>query len=179
MTRTLFAALAISLLAGAPTAATESRRRDPNDTPGPLDIRRIAHGHAGGGALWHKIVTYGTWGRKALQGPEIIRFQFSTDGEDRFDEVNASVDLKDGKLQAWIYPYVEGSDYAGVGPSQRIRLKRVNRRSVKIFFDRSWVDKRDRYAWSVWTSYKDKNSRHCTKTCSDRAPDRGRLVHNL
>ena len=180
MKHSLLVALAITLLLAFPSVASESHRRDPNDAHGPLDIRRISHGHKGD-LVWHKVVMRSSWGPQALRGADQIRFQFSTDGEDRFDEVNASVDLKDGELRAWVFPYVEGSDYAGVGPSERIRLTRPDRYSVKIFFKRSWVDKRNRYAWSVSSYYKRNGSRHCENTCRDYAPGASpnRLVHNL
>ena len=181
MRRALVAVLALALLMPVPTTATEARRRDPNDIHGPLDIKRISHGHRSGDVLWHKVVMRSPWGRKALRGVGEIRFQFSTDGEDRFDEVNASIDLKDGKLKVWIFPYVEGSDYASVGPSERIRFARPNRRSIKIFFGQSWVDKRDRYVWSVNSSYMKRSSRHCARGCYDYAPGASpnRIEHKL
>ena len=121
------------------------------------------------------------WGAKDLKGNDEVRFYFSYDGEDQYDEVHASVALKDGRLGAWVFSYVEGSDYASVGPSKRIRFTRPNRYSIKIFFDKGWVDKRDRYAWSVGSSYRDRDSTHCRKSCFDYAPGHNpdRLVNNL
>src|SRR5688500_19939235 len=140
------------LLVASPTGASRSGVGDPADVPGPLDVRRITHGHGSGDKLWHKVVMHQRWGARDLEGEDEIRFHFSYDGEDRYDEVHASVALKDGKLAAWVFPYVEGSDYANVGPSKRIRLTRPNRYSVKIFFDKGWVDARDRLVRSVWGS---------------------------
>lgn len=164
-----------------PSNASTSGSFDPNDERGPLDVKRIAHGHLDGNTLWHKIVMHGRWGPKDLKGDE-IRFYFSNDGEDRYDEVHASIGLKDGKLAAWIFSYTEGSDYASVGPSTRIRLVRPDRRSVKIFFGESWMRNRlDRYAWSVGSEFRDPDSPHCPSTCFDYAPGRNphRLEHNL
>lgn len=158
-------------------SANEASTRDPGDARGPLDIKRIVYGHASGDVLWHKLVMDRRWGAKDLEGRSEIRFYFSTDGEDRYDEVHASVDLKDGKLAAWVYPYVEGSDYAGVGPSKRIRLTRSNRYSIKIFFNRSWVDRRDRYAWSAGSNYRDERCRRCDDYAPGYDPDR--LVHSI
>ena len=89
--------------------------------------------------------------------------------------------MKDGKIGAWIFPYVEGSDYAGVGPSERIRFTRPDRHSIKIFFDKSWVDKRDRYVWSVRSWYEKRSSRNCSRGCSDYAPGTSpnRVEHKL
>ena len=164
-----------------PVVAGVSSKPDPNDVRGPLDIKRIAHGHADGDTLWHKVVMHKRWGANDLKGDE-IRFYFSNDREDRYDEVHALVGLKDGKLAAWIFQYVEGSDYASVGPSTRIRLVRPSRRSVKIFFQESWMRNRNRrYAWSVGSRYGNRDSNHCREACYDYAPGRNpdRLVHNL
>ena len=173
--------LLISLFVAVPTSANEARRRDPNDTRGPLDIKYIAHGHASGKLLWHKVAMRSPWGKRALRGGNDITFGLSNDGEDRFDEVHVTVDVADGKLGAWIYGYIEGSDYAGVGESKPIKFTRPNRMTIKIFFDQSWVDRRDRYAWDLWTSYRKRGSRHCQNWCSDHAPGSSpdRLVHKL
>ncbi len=173
--------LAALVLSPTPGVGSQAGRRDPNDTPGRLDIKRIAHGHKSRKVLWRKVAMHSAWGRNALRGDDEIRFMFSTDREDRYDEVHAMVALKNGKLGAWIFPYVEGSDYAGVGPSTRIRFTRPDRRSIKIFFGRGWVDGEDRYAWSLASSYKDKQSRRCDRWCNDYAPGSSpdRLEHNL
>ena len=173
--------VAALLCAMPPIRANTAGSFDPNDERGPLDIKRIAHGHADSNTLWHKVVMHGRWGRNDLKGDE-IRFYFSTDDEDRYDEVHASVGLKDGELAAWIFTYTEGSDYASVGPSTRIRLTRPNARSVKIFFGESWVRNGDaRYAWSVGSEFRDRGSAHCRSLCFDYAPGRNpdRVVHQL
>ena len=172
----------MSVVVGHPASADVARRSDPADVRGPLDVARISHGHTSNGKLWHKVVMQGTWGKKALGGSDEIRFYFTNDVEDRYDEVHASVDVKDGRMRAWIFPYTEGSDYAGVGPSTRIRLVRPDRRSVKIVFDASWMkNRRNRYAWSVGSEFSDADSTHCRATCYDYAPGRNpdRLVHDL
>ncbi len=172
----------IILLVPLAVSANERRLSDGNDTRGPLDIKRMSHGHAGDGKLWHKVVMHGRWGVRDLRGTDEIRFHITKDREDRFDEVHASVAVKDGELRAWIFPYTEGSDYAAVGPSTRIRLVRPDARSVKIVFDESWVqNRRDRYAWSVGSDYRDRDSAHCRRSCFDYAPGSNpdRLVHDL
>ena len=169
-------ALAIAFLLPGSSLGSVAGDRDPDDTRGPLDIRRIVHGHTDDGQLWHKVIMWKRWGAKDLAGQDEIRFEFSNDREDRYDEVNASVALKDGELRAWVFPYTEGSDYAGVGPSTRIRLARPNRYTVTIFFGKKWVDGRGRYVWSVGSSYKDPDSDNCRRYCSDRTD---RFEHNL
>jgi hypothetical protein len=181
MKRLLVAILASAFLV-APAWANEGATRDPNDVRGPLDIKRITHGHRSADVLWHKVVMHNRWGADDLRGDDEIRIHISRDGEDRFDEVHISIDEKNGDLRAWIFPYTEGSDFAGVGPSERIRMTRPNPRVVKVFFEREWVqNRRNRYAWSAGSSYRDRDSAHCTRTCSDYAPghDPERLVHNL
>lgn len=175
------AAVAVLLWVTPTTSAGTSSDRDGNDVKGPLDIKRIGHGSGNGDLLWHKVVMHQAWGAKDLQGANEIRFYFSNDREDRYDEVNASVGLKDGRMAAWVFSYVEGSDYASVGPSKRIRFTRPNRYTIKIFFNMSWVDGRDRYAWSVGSSFRDRGSDNCRNSCFDYAPgfDPERLVHRF
>lgn len=135
MKRLLAASLtAFAVLTVTPATADMSSRRDADDVHGALDIKRIVHGHTEGGKLWHKVVMWKRWGARDLAGEDEIRFYFSNDREDRYDEVHASVAVEDGKLAAWVFEYTEGSDYAGVGPSKRIRFVRPDRFSVKIFF---------------------------------------------
>ena len=183
MKRLLLVAILVIAMLTAPAAwAGQASRRDPADVRGPLDIKRIVHGHASGDVLWHKVVMHRGWGARDLRGDDEIRLHLSRDGEDRFDEVHISIDEKRGALRAWIFPYTEGSDFAGVGPSERIRLTKPNRRTVKVFFDRGWVQNhRDRYTWSAGSSYRDRDSKNCRKVCFDYAPghDPERLVHNL
>ena len=179
--RNVIVVIVTMLVVGVPARANEASVRDPNDARGPLDIKRIVHGHGSGGVLWHKVVMHKRWGADDLRGEDDIRFYFSNDGEDRFDEVHASVGRKKGTLAAWVFSYVEGGDHAGVGPSKRIRFTRPNRRSIKIFFDETRLDQRGRYAWSVGSSYRDKDSAECRESCFDYAPghDPNRLVHSL
>src|SRR5688500_16526101 len=181
MKRLLTAILASAFLA-APAWANDGSVRDPDEVRGPLDIKRISHGHSSGEVLWHKIVMHNRWGADDLRGDDEIRLYLSRDGEDKFDEVHISIDEKKGDLRAWIFPYTEGSDFAGVGPSERIRMTRPNPRVVKVFFDKGWVqNRRDRYAWSAGTDYRNRDSTHCRSSCFDYAPghDPERLVHNL
>ena len=179
--RALVATVALTISTTMPSAAGSKSARDPSDVHGPVDVRRIEHGHGDDGLLWHKVVMWNRWGAKDLHGNDEIRFHFSYDGEDRYDEVHASVAVKNGKLAAWVFPYVEGSDYASVGPSERIRFTRPTRYSVKIFFDKGWVDVRDRYVWSVGSSYRNRDSKNCREACFDYAPGNNpdRLEHNL
>ena len=181
MKRILIASLVGAFLAAPAAWGNETSMRDPGDVRGPLDIKRIVHGHADGGALWHKVVMHDGWGADDLRGEDEIRFYFSVDREDRYDEVHASVGRKNGRLAAWVFPYVEGSDFASVGPSKRIRFTRPNRNSIKIFIEKSWLDRRDRYSWSVGSSFRDRDSSRCRQSCYDYAPghDPKRLIHGL
>ena len=158
-------------------AASVKGNRDPNDVRGPLDIKRIVHGHTNDGKLWHKVVMRSRWSAEDLKGQDEIRFHFSTDREDRYDEVNATVSLKDGKLRAVVFPYTEGSDYAAVGPSTKVNFRRADRYSVTIVFGKKWVDGRnDRYAWSVTTFYKNSDAPGCRSYCADGTE---RVEHSL
>ena len=178
MRRILALVVAVATFA-TPAAADMTSMADPSDTRGPLDIKRISHGHATRDVLWHKLVMYRRWGAKDLTGDEIV-FHISTDGEDRYDEVRASVGVEEGRLAVRIYEFTEGSDYGIAGPSKRIRFKRPDHRTIKVFFNESWVKGRS-YAWSVSSQYRDRGSAHCSNHCFDYAPGRNpnRLRHRL
>ena len=177
MKRLVLVLLAIAVCG--PSYADTRGSSDPDDVRGPLDIKRISHGHASGDVLWHKVVMHRRWGARHLEGDE-IRIDISTDGEARYDEVRVSVAVEDGKLAARIYEFTEGSDYGIPGPSQRIRFTRPDRRGIKVFFNESWVNGRS-YGWSVSTQYRERDSESCSNGCSDYAPGRNpnRVEHKL
>ena len=169
--------LVVLALAG-PSYANTMGASDPNDIRGPLDVKRISHGHASNDVLWHKVVMHRRWGARHLEGDE-IRIDISTDREARYDEFRVSVAVEDGKLAARIYEFTEGSDYGIPGPSKRIRFTRPDRRTIKVFFNESWVN--GSYGWSVSTQYRERGSASCSNGCVDYAPGRNpdRLEHRL
>ena len=172
------------LLGGSAAYSNDMRVGDPDDTRGRLDIRSVRHGHTKGGNLKHRVSTYTEWHAKALAAGRhtSIDLWFSTDNEDRYAEFRATVDRIDGKLQACLGSYSEGSDFASVGPCEPIYLRRPNNRSVVVIFPPSMIGDPDRYSWSGYTYYKNKDSRHCRRSCIDEAPDgtrRGKVVHLL
>lgn len=67
-------------LAGPPVAADNGGRRDPNDTPGRLDIARVAHGHDHG-RLVHVIRTYRPWRPRHVNGDNRFKLVSVEDGD--------------------------------------------------------------------------------------------------
>jgi hypothetical protein len=175
---------AVTLPAG-PSGADTVARRDRRDTPGPLDVVRVEHSHAPRNekVVTHTVWTTGRWGKKDLRNKNShISFWFSTDG-DGYAEHRILVSTKDGRLTAAFHDYVEGSDFAGVGPSTYLRWTRPSRRSIRVFLHRKHLAV-DEYRWSVETLYR-KSSSRCRfgrPTCQDKAPGgrgRGRIDHSL
>ena len=171
-------------LGASPAAADALRARDANDARGRFDMRSVSHRHGRKpGVLVHRIGFYQPWRTSRLRGPgNYIWVWFSTDKEDRYAEDRAIVDVRQGKLGAWIEPYEEGSDYAAIGPPTQIRVRRADRRSVTIAFPARLLRRGlKRYSWSASTSYRASDSTRCALApCTDSAPagsKRGRVVH--
>jgi hypothetical protein len=180
------AAVSVIVALSAPTADADTVvRHDPADARGPLDVRRLEHGHGHHKrVLTHTVVTSGRWDESDLRNKNsYIYFWFSTDG-DRFAEARVAVISQDHELTAQFQDYEESGDSASVGPPTAIRFKRPNDRSIKVFFSRRRLGF-DSYGWSVETLYRKAASRHCRfgqPLCRDRAPrgtGRGRIRHSL
>jgi hypothetical protein len=181
----VLAVAAVVTLPASSSGADTVARRDRRDTPGPLDIVRVEHGHSSRNekVLTHTVWTTGRWGKKDLRNKNShISFWFSTD-EDGYAEHRIFVATKNGRLRADFHDYEEGSDFAGVGPSTHLRWTRPNRRSIRVFLPRRHLSVKE-YGWSVETLYRRSSSR-CRfgrPTCQDKAPagrGRGRIVHSL
>lgn len=166
-------------------AADSAHMTDPNDTPGKLDVRRLAHGHTAD-KLKHVVGTDNAWHNSVLSGSNShIYLWISTDSESEFAERRVVIDLRNDKLWAAIQPYVESADAADVGPLTEIRVRRPSRRKVAVIFRRNLLGKDvAEYGWSVTTRFKRSGSARCARqVCIDDAPnggfERGKFIHRL
>lgn len=181
----LATAFALVLTRSVPTSADVVFRRDPNDTHGPLDVRRLGHGHGHRPrVLTHIVTTSRPWDESDVRNKNsFIYLWFSTD-DDRYAEARVAVISQDHELTVQFQDYEESSDSAEVGPPSSIRFTRPNRRSIKVFFSKRRLGV-DSYRWSVETLYRNGSSRNCRlgqPLCNDRAPrgsGRGRIEHTL
>ena len=190
--RLVSALLAVVVLGLPGTAAGDADlARDPDDTPGRLDVRQIRHGHGTRMRLVrHRIATRGEWNNRLLRrnGAGRIYLLFSTSGND-CSEQRMRIVRREGELRASI----QGYDPASCGPNddtgaqstfQRVDAEIERRRGTDLivtFPKRVLGRGLDEYSWSAWTELK---SRRCDRRCTDFAPDegagrRGVLVHEL
>lgn len=165
--------------------------RDPDDTPGRLDVRYIRHGHGTRAALIrHRISTRGEWRNRLLRrkGAGRIYLIFSTSGGN-CAELRMRVARRKGELRAAIQSYDPlgcgpNDDFGGQSNFQRVDAEIERRRGTELIvtFPKRELDPGlDEYSWSLWTELK---SRRCDRRCTDYGPDegdgrRGVLVHDL
>ncbi|MGH9199514.1 MAG: hypothetical protein ACRD1T_27760 [Acidimicrobiia bacterium] len=182
----LIASGVLTLAASSPAVSDTRWIRDPEDTPGRFDIIKLRHGHAQrAGVLWHEVKTAEPWRSFRMNGRSDITFEFTVDGEDEFDEYHVYFEFEGKELKAWMVPYNERSDGASIGhPPSRIEVRRPTRRRLRVYFHRDTLGGNvTRYGWSVWSIYKEADSRQCdNRPCDDFAP-RGegpdRLFHTF
>jgi hypothetical protein len=138
--RAVVAGLAVSLvlsLGADPAAADSAYRRDPNDTAGRLDIRRIAHGHAGEDEFTHTVKTYQRF-RSRLLRPRRALIAMFVETDAAF--MCVVVVWRNGSLRAPIFDDCEGR----VGTAQ---VTRPNRRSVRVTLSESDLGGPSVYLW--------------------------------
>jgi hypothetical protein len=168
-------ALAGALVAGVlvwavPAHAHVQTVADRNDRPGPLDIRSARHAHSGS-KVTHTITTFGAW-RPALLGlrtPNFFALSISTDGDAPAERV-VVVYSAGGRVTARIYSG-DGRFVAGATAAK------PNARTVRISFLRSRLGTGLQYRWQALSFFA--SPRTCPRGCVDRAPNRGRILHDI
>jgi hypothetical protein len=163
------ALLVIPLLAGTALGDVVTRR-DPKDTPGRLDIRRISHGHAGDGAVVHTISTYRRFPSRLLKGRggAFGVFLFDPD-EERIRLV--VVRWRNGRLRAPVFDWDDGR----VGTA---RVSRPNPRTVRLVIPKGALGSLGEapgYSWFAVSMYRDGGA--CKHWCEDVAPNRRPIRH--
>jgi hypothetical protein len=167
--RLAIAMAALCTLATAQTAlAGTNTVRDPNDRPGPLDIRSVSHGHAGD-RVKHVITTFRRW-PTALLGPRTPNFFLLQISTDRASERFVLIFSSPRRVLARVFD--SDGDFLG-----RADASRPNRRSVQVKLRRGLLGNPGGYLWRAF-SYFEAPGR-CGDGCRDRAPNGLRLVHDL
>ena len=175
---------------GSPGLADRAALNDgQNDAFGPLDIRRISHGHAGTNRVFHYLSMYERWGRSDLRSSvSEIRILFTTDHDNRPERVLV-IDAGEHRLEAFMHKWKKG------GPGKKIygqaALSRPSKRGVRAAFDQALLgNKVGSYGWHVDTRYHDARNHRCNLArrrkvivCPDSAPNdnspRSYLVHPM
>jgi hypothetical protein len=172
LTVAIAGALVLALFA-APAAADVVTRKDPKDTPGRLDIRRVGHGHAGENAVTHTITTYRRFSSRLLipKRGAFVLVTATPEGEGRI----IVIWWRNGRLRA---PIFDMETERRVGSA---KVSRPNRRAVRVTLEISQLgDLGDpaRYRWVALSLFRDKGG--CKgEGCVDIAPNRGSILHRL
>jgi hypothetical protein len=167
--------LALSLVP--PAAADSISRRDPKDTQGRLDIRRISHGHRGDDAFVHTISTYRRFPSKLLRpsGRAGGVFLLWLADDPSFDGTLRIVLVRwrNGRLRAPIFDFWTDRR---VGTA---RVTRPNRRTIRIVIPKralGTLGEHPGYYWAATSVYWDRGA--CSEDgCWDGAPNRRAVRH--
>lgn len=182
MKRSLLSGLLVAVVVAGPAAADRSSMRDPDDTPGRLDIKVVAQSHQSGGAgdLKHRVGMFHRWGKRHLRGSSNFINMFFTTDEDRGFERRLTIDVRNGKL------YAQMDEYPSLKPVGRAQVWRPSRRGVAVAFPTNFLGENVKtYKWQANSFFHTSGDGPCgtptdvSRTCTDRAPDRRRLEHQL
>ena len=187
MKRALLLILVIAV-AATPAGADMGRARDRRDTKGPMDIRRIGHGHGtkqdGTETIRHSIRSHGGWKSRRLncgggssKCRSMFNIYFDTDHDDTYER-QVQIYRRDGTVYAGVIRYDE--DCAPVGTictesSNKVgnaRVWRANRRSIAFSMPVAWLGRGIRsYKWHVnLTFFRDSPCPENSGTAPSSAP---------
>jgi hypothetical protein len=166
-------AFIVALMAVSDAQADTRRISDGNDVSGRLDIRRASHGHADG-RLVHKISTFATWGNRLVRrsGTNLFSLEISTDGDSRPERV-VLMYSRNGRMLADVFRF-SGGTLTLIGSAS---ASKPNARTVRVSIRRSRLGDPGRYRWSAHSQFKRAGA--CSNFCVDRAPNRGRVLHDI
>lgn len=159
------------LVAGLPLLATAQldSRRDPNDTKGILDIKRVEV--RGRDTPRFATITFDRWGVKRIWDRGYFVVSIDARGDRRFEKY-AFVYSDGSRMQALLYRN---------RPNKRDRVLgslsawKANRRKivVRIPLERLVIPEgRSHYRWFVKSLF---TGRNCRRVCIDRVPNRGAI----
>jgi hypothetical protein len=164
-------AVAIFLASAGPAVANTKTISDPNDRPGPLDIRSASHGHAGA-RVTHRISTFGTWpiGLLRPSTPNLFAVEISTDSDPALERV-VLISSRNGRMIADVFTLPSG-DFVGSASASK-----PNARTLRVSILRSRLGNPAGYRWNAFSQFKAAGA--CSSFCFDRAPNRGRVLHDI
>lgn len=148
--------------------------RDPNDTRGPLDVRRVVAGRDLKRPRW-KIVTFDPWRARQIFDRGYVLVFFDTFADKRYDYY-ALVRSVGPRLRGslWRDRKVKSDVF-----KTALRVRRANRRSVTVRVPlgrMKFPETRVYYYWHVQTLM---TNRRCPNVCFDRAPDTDGVLEPL
>lgn len=163
--------LAAALACAGTASASFTTFPDRNDTRGPLDIKQATQGRGPGGRLVHTITTFGRW-TNALLGPTTPNFFL----------LDMSID-KDRKPERTVFIYSVNRRMVAVvldskgKPVAAAKASRPDTKTLKVSFPRAGIDDKPGYRWIAASFFEGRGG--CGGGCVDKAPNRGRILHDL
>lgn len=152
-------------------------RWDKDDSKGQFDIHKVDHGHAGGGVLTHTIKTFEGWD-KALLRNHASEWIFDLKVGQRILKVRVDVIDSDGSLFAEV---TEDGTIIGYA-----KVWKPDAKSLRIQFPKRFLGEGiDSYRWFVQSTFNHSGDENCGDShgaillCVDRAPNFGRIFHQL
>ncbi len=141
---------------------------DGNDTPGPLDVRRVVTWARGSTPVW-TIKTWNRWTRRSIWDSGHLLVQLDTFGSTRFDYY-ALIRSTGTRMRGLLFrDATERRDYM----VSRLEVWRPDARSVAVVIPLRRLRMpatRTYYRWVVKTLY---TGGGCARVCIDRVPDTG------
>ena len=173
VTRWLVRLLTVAVCLGLPAPASAGTRwvTDRDDTAGFLDVKAVAHGHAGGKRLKHTLTTFARWRSRQLRCGAIA-FDFP--------ELNRELIVSHRKRLRAIL--INSRTRGGIGAPE---VSRPTRRRVAVVFPRKWLGRGlDEYEWFARTTRRGSScppsGRDDDRVTRDRVPRKGRrILHRL
>jgi hypothetical protein len=164
---------AVALVGPSVAGANIDPISDGDDTRGRLDIQAVTTPVFQGGNnlanAVHTISTYGRWRPRELSGANAIEIFYNTDGDRRWERIAVAF-FAGGRLR--------GALLNGSGRFlSEADVERPNRRSLTIGLSPGQLGKPAGYRWAAFSFFK--NATACAKVCVDRAPDQGRVLHDI
>jgi hypothetical protein len=163
-------ALAVFLVATGNALADTRRVSDGNDRPGPLDIRSATHRHAGA-RIVHTISTFHSWptGLLGRNNINLFALEISTDPDRALERV-VLVFFANGRMVAGVFR--PSGSFIGSATASR-----PNSRTVRVSLLRSRLGNPVGYRWNWISQYRAVGT--CSRVCLDRAPNSGRVLHDI
>ena len=169
MRKGLVVALAVALLVfGSPALADKGTFPDRNDTSGRLDMKRFAHGHAGIGAVVHKVTMFRGFPSRLLKAPSpakkqlkpnTVWFFFDTNRDNRAERAVA-VRWNRGQLRA-VVTSQSGMVFG------KAKASRPNQRTIKIKVKHGLLGRNRFRPYEWWPNTYYRGDEVCSRKCSD------------
>lgn len=139
---------------------------DPNDTRGPLDVRRAIVKGTRTKPKW-RVTTFGRWGARSIWDKGYGLVYVDALGDEHFDHF-ALVRSNGYALEASLWRDRKKKDDVRVG---RLHVARSDRRSFTVRIPLGRLDMPEARLFYRWYVQTIAVTRRCPRSCFDRAPD--------